>query len=278
MSLFEVVDLRSGKVLHAGEDREAATDALQRHQEDGVPFDSLDLVRVDGGTRQSQLVREHQSAARLMMAEAAGQTYRSYQNLAEAVADPDAAVIIEGDYGGQILVTAPLRLIDCTEERLNRLAQELENLTWPENGGDSQAVLFEPAPVGTPVAGGMGGGVVMEDVWVHEELAQLGLASAIRAILRAERQELPEPDPDLPAEVRDGILRAYDDRADVFSHVFGFPAPTYMASLNIAERQSREAAYAPPPTKYTRWYWSTYRAVARRAGYSVPATELGRDH
>ncbi len=54
----------------------------------------------------------HDSPLRSLMAEATGSTYRSFATLADAKADPDGAVILEGDDGGQIYIVAPADVVD----------------------------------------------------------------------------------------------------------------------------------------------------------------------
>lgn len=104
---------------------------------------------------------------------------------------------------------------------------------------------------------------------MHEEIQQLGWAAAVERILFGVQEDLPDPDPQVPPEVRAGILRAYDERIDVFCHVFGFPSPDDLATLHLHEWERREAAVVPPPQHDTRWYSSTYRAVARQEGRSL---------
>ncbi len=53
-----------------------------------------------------------------MMADADGEPYFAFRSLAEARNDPDGAVILEGDYGGQVLATAPAVGVACFEEVL----------------------------------------------------------------------------------------------------------------------------------------------------------------
>jgi hypothetical protein len=57
-----------------------------------------------------------------------GQPYRAYPTLAAARADPDAAVVLEGDYGGQIYLTCPVGLVACDEHALLDLLEDLDQL------------------------------------------------------------------------------------------------------------------------------------------------------
>jgi hypothetical protein len=257
--MYRLLDLTTGAVLIETPDRDEGSAALARLQVEGRSFDELDLVDMESGA--SLLIRGHQSAARLMMAESKGDTYRSFRTLAEAKAAPVAAVIIEGDDGGQIFATCPAALVRCSEDRLHKLAAELETrLNATEYDGSAQ-VLFEPIPVGRGVAGGMGGGGVIDGVWVHEEIQQIGWQAAVEGILLGTQDELGEPLPTVPWEVRRGVLRAYREKTDVFCHVFGIEGPDYLGKMHVDEWRRREAAVIPPPSDYKRWYPSTLRAV-----------------
>jgi hypothetical protein len=73
----------------------------------------------------------------------------------------------------------------------------------------------------------------------------------------------PPPHPEVPDEVRAGILRAYDERIDVFCYVFGFPQPDYLRTMHRDEMKRRELAVVRPPTNFRRWYSATVRAIVR---------------
>lgn len=266
MTHYEVIDLRTNNILVSRTDRDEGQRAFDGFVAQGWTWEDLDLVEVGAGYRQSLLIREYESGARKMMTEYHGKVYRSFRTLAEAKAAPVAAVSVEGDYGGQIFATCPVKLVGCSEVRLRRLAEELEAEVENTNYVGGAQVIYEPLPVGAGVSGGMGGGLVVDGVWVHEEIRQLGWAPAVEATLRGTRDDLPPPSPEVPDEVRAGILRAYDERIDVFCYAFGFPRPDYLRSMHRDEELRREHAVVPPPTSYRRWYPSTYRAVARAAG------------
>jgi hypothetical protein len=202
------------------------------------------------------------------LATARGQPYVSYRTLAEARSADAAIVIIEGDYGGQIYLTAPIEHVGCTETRLRRLAEELELLCWsfPNRG---ERVVFEPGLPGRGVGGGMGGGRVIDGVWTHEEIRQLGLAGVVTEVLAGGRDDLPDPDPDVTPEARAAIVKAFDDRLDVLCPAFGLPSPAYLHEMHRDEWNRRQAAAIPAPSGYSKWYWATFRAVARRAGRSI---------
>jgi hypothetical protein len=263
--VYEVVDRSTGALLLRAGDREEAARAVRDLERAGRGWDDLDLVEVAGGRRRRLLLPIQESAVRSLLAAAPGRPARAFRTLAEAQAGPAAAVILEGDAGGQIFATCPAGRVRCAEARLRQLARELAGRTWASAGADSARVRFEPLPVGAGVAGGMGGGRVEAGVWVHEELRQLGWAAAVEGVLLGTLEALPDPRPEVPPDVRAGILRAYAARIDVFCDVFGFPCPRHLWTLPLDEWRRREQAVVPPPAHYTRWYPSTYRAVLVQA-------------
>ena len=111
-----------------------------------------------------------------LLAQASGRVLIRYGSLDAARSDPDAAVVLSGDDGGTVLLTAPLRLVRCDPAALRPLAVELDRELWDD--ADGVEVSFLRVPVGGSVAGGMGGGVVVDGVWVH---ARIGGAAAERA-------------------------------------------------------------------------------------------------
>ena|SRR5215467_10700836 len=133
----------------------------------------------------------HRSVLRELMAEAVGDGYVAFETLDEARADPEGAVILEGDYGGQIYVVVPARQVVCSQAALTSLLHDLDRISWPRNAEDSARVVFERAAVGAGVPGGMGGGVALNGGWIHQELVRLGLGDEIRAVLRGDLDRLP---------------------------------------------------------------------------------------
>jgi hypothetical protein len=131
-------------------------------------------------------VPEHESGVRRLVADANASEYQALASLAEARVFSDSVAVFEGDYGGQIYVVAPIHCVQCDEASLNRLLAELDALEWNEPEGAS--VFFERHAVGTGVAGGMGGGVVLQTVWVHERLRPHH--SAVVSVLAGERSTI----------------------------------------------------------------------------------------
>lgn len=133
-----------------------------------------------------------------MMAEAGGAAYIAYPSLEQALADPDAALIMEADDGGQVLLTCPASAIHCSSAALENLLVDLDQISWSGNPPDMRRLVFEHRPVGSGVAGGMGGGVVGDDVWVHPEFEKLLLRDGSTTVAAAARDVISGATPRLP--------------------------------------------------------------------------------
>lgn len=114
--------------------------------------------------------------------------YQPLGSLAEARETSDGVVILEGDYGGQIYVVAPAERVDCNEGALHLLLRDLDEIAWPGSEDDASSVRFEKLARGSKVPGGMGGGRVEDDVWIHPELTRH--ADAIREVLAGKRETI----------------------------------------------------------------------------------------
>lgn len=125
----------------------------------------------------------HESAVRRMVSDANGEAYVAVRSLDDAKALPDGVVVLEGDWGGQVYVVAPARLVRCSAATLEQLLRDLDDIAWPVNGGEGAGVYYERRAVGGYIAGGMRGGRVIDGIWIHDEFEQLGLGSSIREIV-----------------------------------------------------------------------------------------------
>jgi hypothetical protein len=128
----------------------------------------------------------NESGLRRLVADANGDEYSALRSLSEARSFKDSTVILEGDYGGQIYVVAPIGYVKCNESRLHSLLAEVDATQWDEPEGAS--IFFERLPVGAGVPGGMGGAAVQQSVWVHERLQAHRVA--IAAVLAGERESI----------------------------------------------------------------------------------------
>lgn len=132
-------------------------------------------------TKRIPVIPNHESPVRRILSDAHQQPYHPLRTLAEAQSYPDGAVIFEGDYGGQIYATCPASMIRCDEAMLDRLLSDLDALCWCDL--TNARVFYERRAIGKGVSGGMGGGRITDDVWVHPRIASLNLTSAIRDTL-----------------------------------------------------------------------------------------------
>jgi len=117
-----------------------------------------------------------------MMADAQGKPYVAFESLAAAQAVSDGVVVLEGDYGGQIYMVVPARHVQCGEAELQALLSELDAHAWRDPAG--ARVYYEQRPLGAGIGGGMGGGQVIDGVWVHPELRHFEATAT--AVVRGE--------------------------------------------------------------------------------------------
>jgi len=113
-------------------------------------------------------IKNNESAVRKMVADSKLENYTPFENLLEAKKYKEAYLIMEGDYGGQIYLTIPVEKIQCSEKNLFDLLNYLDDLSWKYSEGAK--LFYEKIKEKTIVAGGMGGGVITSDLWVHSDL------------------------------------------------------------------------------------------------------------
>lgn len=86
----------------------------------------------------------------------------------------NARLVIEGDWGGTIYLSCPVPLIGATHPEILDLAEWLERQCWScnfdEDGDAGHWVFFEIVTVGTHILGGMGGGIHVNGLWIHEDV------------------------------------------------------------------------------------------------------------
>ena len=85
------------------------------------------------------------------------------------------------DFGGTIYLVAPVDGVRCDEATLSRLLSDIDQMCWRDL--EMARVAIERRPVGSGVAGGMGGGRVQKTLWLHPELEALGVRREIEDIL-----------------------------------------------------------------------------------------------
>lgn len=133
---------------------------------------------------------EHERPLGRMLADSKGEPFAPLLSLKDAQAEADGYVILQGDDGGQIYVVAPASLVGCSEVTLNRILREIDEIEWPGNPDDMRKVFFERLGPRSSVAGGMGGGEVRSEPWIHRRLESQGYREAILAVLRGERDSI----------------------------------------------------------------------------------------
>lgn len=114
------------------------------------------------------IIPDGASPLRFILSAAAGSAYQHYTTLAEAHTVEGAVAIMEGDFGGQIYLACPVDRIHCEEVTLSLLLADLDSLCWDQPEGSG--LYFEVVPVGATIPGGMGGGLVVDGIWLHDEL------------------------------------------------------------------------------------------------------------
>jgi len=134
--------------------------------------------------------KEIDSPLRSLIAEAHGLEHHTFASLSEAQRDANGVVILEGDEGGEIYVVARASDVACSEETLRRLLRDIDEMEWPNNDWDMSRVCFERHHVGEVVGGGMGGGLVALETWVHPRLE--ALKTAIVGVLSGKKRYLRE--------------------------------------------------------------------------------------
>lgn len=117
-----------------------------------------------------------------------GHPYLPLKSLEEAKAVPDGVIIMQGDYGGQIFLTANVKFIHCDERALNQLLKDIDEVEWDDPDGCE--IFYERLAPGSGVGGGMGGGRVEEEPWIHANLVAGQLDGRILDVLSASRPAL----------------------------------------------------------------------------------------
>jgi hypothetical protein len=107
-----------------------------------------------------KMIPDHHSPVRSMWAEGHGEPYIALKTLDDARKVAETAAVMEGDSGGEIYLTCPIRLVACSESALTQLLDDIDSIEW--NDPSSIGLYYDVLPVGSGVGGGMGGGVVID--------------------------------------------------------------------------------------------------------------------
>ena len=114
----------------------------------------------------------------------------------------DAWIVLNADWGGQVLLTCPVAEVRCDDATLHQLHCDLLSISWgdgelddgsvaEEYGSEGESIYLFKAPAGYGIPGGMGGGANLPEPWVHEEFVDRGLRESILAVLRGSISRLP---------------------------------------------------------------------------------------
>jgi len=101
---------------------------------------------------------------------------------------PDAYAIMEGEFGYQCYLTAPLRDIRCQEPELRKLLLDLDQICCDDLEG--RHIYYQEHKPGDYISDGMGGAKIVDDAWIHPQLVDFGLLERIREVLSGRRSRL----------------------------------------------------------------------------------------
>lgn len=137
------------------------------------------------------VIPERHSPVRHILNEANGLPNNQFIDSFKKAADtPDAYVIMEGDDGGQIYLSCPMKLVNCSEETLHTLLKDLDTIAWDCNEGEGRGLFYEKLFPGDGISGGMGGGDVEEGLWIHEEFIDLQLYDEIHEVILGNKERI----------------------------------------------------------------------------------------
>jgi hypothetical protein len=126
-----------------------------------------------------------------MMADASGGIYIALETFDAARNRPDSVLIFEGDDGGTIYLTVPMSKVACSEVALKQLLSDIDAMCWADIR--MARMVYEVLPIGGTVAGGMGGGRVVDGLWLHPKVERLGLRKDIEQVLHGQRERVESP-------------------------------------------------------------------------------------
>lgn len=111
-------------------------------------------------------------AVDFMLTKANGLEYKPLNTLEEARNTTNAVVVLDGDYGGQVYATCPIKHLkpEITHAQLEAVCKQVSALEWEQE--DDWQVSYQIKEVGQGVWGGMGGGRVIDGLWMHPKLCQ----------------------------------------------------------------------------------------------------------
>ncbi len=89
-----------------------------------------------------------------------------YDTLTEARASPTAVVVLSGDFDSTVYLTAPIRLVLCSEQSLTTLHSDLDAIAWMGGKDFYARISYHEIPIPGWVQETDGQNEVVDDVWV----------------------------------------------------------------------------------------------------------------
>jgi len=132
-----------------------------------------------------QLPKEYKSDFRSLVHAAQDWDYKPLCNYDAAQNIENGCVVFEGDDGGQIYLTCPMKYVFCSHDTLWELAKDIDKLFW--NDVSMLHLCYESIAINSGVAGGMGGGLVTDGLWIHDSLKENGLFERILSVVAGEK-------------------------------------------------------------------------------------------
>jgi 3-methyladenine DNA glycosylase AlkD len=130
---------------------------------------------------------EYMSDMRYIVHHAKGEPFNPLPDYANAKEAEHGCVIIEGDYGGQIYLTCPMKYVKCSHDELVTLAHDLDRLYWDDDNGCN--VYYEEYESPHGISGSMGGGNLIDGLWLHPDFDGIQVKNRVLAVINGEQNE-----------------------------------------------------------------------------------------
>jgi hypothetical protein len=150
----------------------------------------LKLEKTFDKQKKFNVIPEYESPIRSITSKAHGTSYRPIRGFEEAKKYNDSYMIMEGDWGGQIYLSIPVKKINCDQVTLIKLLNEIDRTEWRCNCGKGSGIYFERKNIGEELVGGEGGGIATNGLWVHENLNEI--KDKILAVLNGKSKSINE--------------------------------------------------------------------------------------
>ena len=108
-------------------------------------------------------------------------SYLTLPSLDEARSLDHTAVVMQGADRAQVYLTVPVKYVACAEGALRGLLVAIDALEW--NDAAHASLTYQLAPIGSGIFGELGGGSVIDGVWVHPRLEAAGIRPLAAAVV-----------------------------------------------------------------------------------------------